>query len=62
MGKAQKKLIVPTSHPRNPFVVAAKLRQAGRHAPSRKTERQHTKNELRKIPTIHHDGDFYWVV
>ena len=35
--------------PRNPLVAAAKLRQAGSHRASRKTERQTQQRALKKI-------------
>lgn len=43
-----KKLIVPQSTPRNPFVAAAKLRRAGSHRASQKSERQQAAQALRK--------------
>ena len=45
--KKNKKLVIPVSIPRNPFVAAAKLRSnAGIHRASRKTERQRAAREL----------------
>lgn len=41
-----KKWIVPTLPPRNPFVVAAKNRKAGSHRPTHKSVRAQQKKEL----------------
>jgi len=34
------KLIVPTARPRNPFVAAARFRQAGKHGGGQRAERR----------------------
>ena len=58
-----KKLIVPSSVPRNPFVAVAKLRRAGSHRPSQKAKRQQQARELnqqlKKIKSpVDDDGAF----
>ena len=58
-----KKLIVPASAPRNPLVAAAKMRRAGSHRPSQKSERQQQaralRQQLKKIKSpVDDDGAF----
>ena len=42
------KLIVPASKPRNPFVAAARFRQAGPHKDDRDAERRDAKQALKR--------------
>lgn len=42
------KFVIATVKPRNPMVVASRLRRAGSHQASRKTQRQHGRQALRR--------------
>ena len=42
------KITVPSTKPRNPLVAAARMRQAGKHGPSRGGERQRQRHALRR--------------
>ena len=42
------KLIVPTARPRNPFVAAARFRQAGQHGGDQRTERRDGERSLKR--------------
>jgi hypothetical protein len=42
------KLIVPTARPRNPFVAAARFRQAGQHGAAPGAERREGRHALKR--------------
>ena len=42
------KLIVPTARPRNPFVAAARFRQAGQHGGYQRAERRDGERSLKR--------------